>query len=255
MTLIGHAPITRTLWLHFYAELNDFLPESLRNITFSRKFIGTASVKDRIEAIGVPHTEVDLILVNGKSVAFEHLISGGERVCVYPQCESVTGIPLVHLQPKLLPDIRFIVDANLGKLAVKLRLLGFDTLYKNDFADQEIVDLSVREQRIILTRDKGILKYRDVVYGYWVRDDNPKGQLQEVVQRWQLHSHFQPFTRCCECNTPLQPVEKERIKERLADETLQFVDDFMLCPGCNKIYWQGSHYQRFCRYIDELWPN
>jgi hypothetical protein len=247
-----HAAIIHTLWLHFYHELNDFLPEEQKNSVFPCHFVGAPSIKDAIEAIGVPHTEIDLIFVNGKSVNFDYRVYGGEQVCVYPQCELFVTASLVHLHPKPPLQIKFIVDANLGKLAIKLRLLGFDTLYKNDFADREIVELSLREQRIILTRDKGVLKYRAARHGYWVRNDKPKKQLKEVVCRLQLHNHFNPFTRCSDCNAQLQPVDKASIKERLAAKTLQFVDEFMVCPSCNKVYWQGSHSERFRKYIDEL---
>lgn len=247
-----HGPIIRTLMFYFYEVLNDFLPETQRRVIFSCQFIGTPAIKDVIEAVGVPHTEVDLILINGKPVTFEQRVYGGELVCVYPQVELFANRPDVHLRPKPLRDIKFIVDVNLGRLASKLRLLGFNTLYKNNFTDREIVALSLREQRIILTRDKGVLKYKVAMHGYWIRDDDPNRQLKEVVTRLQLHKHFQPFTRCSVCNTRLQPIDKALIKERLADDTLQFIDDFMLCPGCKKIYWRGSHYERFRKYIDKL---
>lgn len=247
-----HGPVIRRLWFNFYEDLNDFLPEAQRSVIFSSQFIGTPSIKDAIEAIGVPHTEIDLILVNGKPVTFEQRVYGGELVCVYPQVELFVNRPEVHLRPTPLREIKFIVDVNLGKLASKLRLLGFDTLYKNNFTDREIVALSLREQRIILTRDKGVLKYKAAKHGYWIRNDDPNRQLKEVVNRLQLHPHFHLFTRCSVCNTQLQPIDKELVKERLADDTLQFVDDFMLCPGCKKIYWRGSHYERFRKYINKL---
>ncbi len=247
-----HARITRTLCFRFYEELNDFLPEELRNIIFPWQFTGTPSIKDSIEAIGVPHTEVDLIFVNGKSVDFDYLVYGGEHICVYPLFASLDIKPIVHLGAKPLRESKFVVDVNLGKLASKLRLLGFDTLYRNDFPDSEIVELSLREQRIILTRDKGILKYTAATHGYWVRDDNPKRQLKEVLHRFQLHNCFRPLTRCSDCNAQLQHIDKALIKERLPDDTFQYYNDFMLCSGCKKIYWQGSHYQRICKYIDEL---
>lgn len=247
-----HAPITRTLWFRFYAELNDFLPEKQRRILFAWQFIGTPSVKDAIEAAGVPHPEIDLILVNGKSVDFDQRVYGGEQVSVYPVFESFDITPLVRLRPAPLRQTKFIVDVNLGKLAAKLRLLGFDTLYRNDFIDSEIVEVSLREQRIILTRDKGLLKYRAATHGYWVRSDDPKRQLQEVVQRLQLKNGFHPFTRCSDCNALLQPVDKALVKARLPDDTWQSVEDFMLCTGCNKIYWRGSHYDRICKLIDDL---
>lgn len=247
-----HTPTVRTLWFHFYDELNDFLPPARQSIVFPYQFVATPAIKDVIEAVGVPHTEIDLILVNGHSVNFDYRVYGFELVCVYPQCELSACIPLIHLLPEPLPEIKFIADANLGKLAIKLRLLGFDTLYRNDFADREIVALSLHEQRIILTRDKGVLKYSAAKHGYWVRNDAPKRQLKEVVCRLQLQSFFHPFTRCSVCNTQLQHIDKVLIKERLEEKTLLFVDDFMLCPGCKKIYWQGTHSERFRKYIDEL---
>lgn len=247
-----HGRITRTLCFRFYEALNDFLPKERRNIIFPWQFTGTPSIKDAIEAIGVPHTEVDLIIVNGKSVGFNHLVYGGEYICVYPLFVSLDNKPVVHLGAKPLRESKFVVDVNLGKLASKLRLLGFDTLYRNDFLDSEIIKLSLREQRIILTRDKGILKYTAVTHGYWVRDNNPQRQLKEVVYRYQLHNFFRPLTRCSYCNAQLKPIDKAVIKERIPDDTWQYYNDFMFCSGCQKIYWKGSHYLRICKYIDEL---
>ena len=148
-----HAPPIRSAFFRFYEELNDFLAEEQRKTTFLYEFIGTPSVKDTIEAIGVPHTEIDIILVDGEAVTFYYLLHGGERVAVYPVFESIDITPLVHLRSKPLRNPKFVVDVHLGKLAHKLRLLGFDTLYRNDFKDDEIIERSLREKRIILTRD------------------------------------------------------------------------------------------------------
>jgi uncharacterized protein with PIN domain len=144
------------------------------------------------------------------------------------------------------------VDVHLGKLAQKLRLLGFDTIFRNDLTDHEIVERSLQEQRIILTRDRGILKHRAVTHGYWVRHEDPKEQLKEVVTRLQLENNFQPFTRCSQCNERLFPVDKTLLHDRVALDTLKFFDTFMECQGCQKIYWQGSHYEPICKLIDEL---
>lgn len=247
-----HAPIVRTADFRFYEELNDFLPEQCRKRFLSYDFIGTPSIKDTIEAIGVPHAEIDLILVNGKSVGYDYLMRGGERVSVYPVFESFDITPVLHLRLKPLRDIKFVVDVNLGKLAYKLRLLGFDTLYKNDFIDSEIVKISLREKRIILTRDKGILKYTDVTHGYWLRSNDINKQVGEVVRRLQLAKDFRPFTRCSNCNGMLHPIDKPLLKDRLPGDTLQFFDVFMECRDCEQIYWRGSHYEKICRWIDEL---
>ncbi|PSW04344.1 Mut7-C RNAse domain-containing protein [Photobacterium lipolyticum] len=247
-----HAPILRSACFRFYEELNDFLLQEQRKIMFQYEFTGNPSIKDTVEAIGVPHTEIDLILVGGESVGFDYQMQGGEYVSVYPEFESFNITPLVHLRAPPLRETKFVVDVNLGKLALKLRLLGFDTLYNKDFSDSEIVKRSLDEKRIILTRDKGVFKYRAVTHGYWVRSDDPKRQLREVVTRLQLENCFRPFTRCSNCNERLHPVDGKRLQGRVPDDVLVFSAGFMECRGCKKIYWQGSHYDRICKWIDKL---
>ena len=252
MTPEQHAPITRSAYFRFYEELNDFLSEEQCKTTFAYAFIGKPSIKDTIEAIGVPHTEIDLILVDGESVGFDYQMRGGELFSVYPVFESFDITPLVHLRSRPLRTTKFVVDVNLGKLAQKLRLLGFDSLFRNDLIDDEIVELSLREKRTILTRDKGILKYSVVTHGYWIRNDDPKAQLREVITRLQLENDFKPFTRCSHCNDLLHPVDKKCLQDRLPEDTLLAFDAFMACKGCKKIYWRGSHYERICAWIDAL---
>jgi predicted nuclease of predicted toxin-antitoxin system len=180
-----HAPVVHKSLFRFYEELNDFLAVRLRKRAFTyNKFIGTPSIKDTIEAIGVPHTEVDLILVDGESVDFGYKMKGDEHVSVYPVIESLDITPIIHLRSKPLRKTKFIVDVNLGKLAMKLRLLGFDTLFRNDFKDEEIIKISLSENRIILTRDKGILKNNAVTHGFWIRNENVRRNNTEITIRW-----------------------------------------------------------------------
>jgi len=239
-------------FFRFFEELNDFLSEELYKKTFSYEFIGNPSIKNTVEAIGVPHTEIDLILVNGESVGFNYKMRGGEHVSVYPVFESFDIKPIVRLRSKPIREIKFIVDVNVGKLAQKLRLLGFDTLFKNDFTDKEIVELSLQEKRVILTRDKSILKFSAVTHGYWIRNDDPDEQLREVVNRFQLENNFKVFTRCSICNELLHPIDKSLLYDRLPDNTLLFFNFFMECKGCKKIYWQGSHYDHIREWMNEL---
>lgn len=178
--------LIHTAFFRFYEELNDFLPEERYKKWFLHEFIGNPSIKDTVEAIGVPHTEIDLILVDGESVGFDYKMCGGERVSVYPVFESFDITSLVRLHSKPLREIRFIADITVGKLAKMLQSLGFDTLFRDDFTDKEIVELSLKEKRVILTRDKSILKFRRVTHGYWIRHDDPDKQLEEVVSRFQL---------------------------------------------------------------------
>lgn len=252
MNIQQHAHVTRTAFFRFYEELNDYLPDEQHKTTFPYEFIGYPSIKDTIEAIGVPHSEIDLILVDGESVGFAYQMHGDEHVSVYPVFESFDISRLIHLHAKPLRETKFVVDVNLGKLAQKLRLLGFDTLFRNDFMDNEIVELSLQEKRIILTRDKGILKYSVVTHGYWVRHDDPKEQIKEVVNRLQLKHNFRPFTRCSYCNGLLNKVDNTVLQDRLPNDTLLYFSVFMECKGCGKLYWKGSHYDHICEWIKDL---
>jgi len=233
----------------FYEELNDFLPPARRKRSFTRAFLGTPAVKDLIEACGVPHAEVDLVLVDGESVPFTHRLRGGERVSVYPLFESLDITGLTRLRPRPLREPAFILDVHLGRLARRLRLLGFDSRYERDFADRRIVELAARERRIILTRDVGILKYREVTRGYWVRSTDPAEQVGEVVARFDLRRAARPFSRCLACNGRLQPVPKEAIRDRLPPAARRRHNDFRRCGSCDRIYWRGSHHDRLAAFV------
>lgn len=236
----------------FYEELNDFLPADRKKRGFLYKYEGTTSVKDAIEAIGVPHVEVDLIIVNGKSIDFTYRLTGNERVAVYPVFESLDITPLVHLRSKPLRRSRFILDVNLGALARRLRMLGFDCLYRNDYEDAEIADISVAEKRIILTRDRGLLKIGKVTHGYWVRSQIPEEQIEEVLQRFDLYSQISPFKRCISCNGHLEAVKKEEVIDQLEPLTKQYYDEFYRCKECTRIFWKGSHYESMLRKINRI---
>lgn len=179
------------------------------------------SVKDLIEALGVPHTEVDLVLANGESVDFSYRVKDGDRISVYPPFEAMDISPLVRLRPQPLRDLRFVADAHLGRLAAYLRMAGFDTIYRRDSKDKELALISAKERRILLTRDRGLLKRNIVTRGY-----------------------------CVHCNELLQPTPKELINERLQPETRQYFEEFSTCPACHRIYWKGSHYRRMQRFIE-----
>jgi uncharacterized protein with PIN domain len=228
----------------FYAELNDFLPPARRGKEFRHEFQGQASIKDMIEALGVPHTEVDLILINGLSVDFRQPVRDGDRISVYPVFESLDIQPLLRLRPGPLRRPAFILDGHLGRLAAYLRLLGFDSLYRNDFADEELARVSAAEGRILLTRDRGLLKRSIVTRGYCVRSPVPREQIREVVERFDLARPAAPFRRCLACNALLHPVEKAAVRDRLPEGTREGYDEFYQCRGCGKIYWPGSHFTR-----------
>jgi uncharacterized protein len=235
----------------FYAELNDFLPPGRRGVTFAHAFGGSPSIKDLIEALGVPHTEVDLILVNGESVDFAYRVREGDRVSVYPVFESLDITPLLRVRPRPLREPRFVLDTHLGRLAAYLRLLGFDTLYRNDARDDELAQISSGEGRILLTRDRGLLKRSQVTHGYCVRETGPRRQLAEVVRRFDLSRSIAPFQRCMRCNGMLQPVRKEEVMDRLPPRTREYYDEFYICPACDRGYWKGSHYRQMRQLIEQ----
>ena len=246
--------------LRFYQELNDFLPAEQREARFSYELKSPRSAKDLIESIGVPHTEVDLIIVNGESVDFDYGVQEGDQICVYPLSASLdtslvislANIPLKYCQPKPLRDSRFVLDVHLGKLAGYLRMLGFDTLYRNDYDDPTLARISVEEHHILLTCDRQLLMRKHIIYGHFVRSRDPQQQLLEILARFDLVNKQHPFTRCMNCNGKIQAVGKEVIKSKLLEQTKKYYDEFYLCESCNKIYWKGSHYQKMRKMIEKL---
>jgi uncharacterized protein with PIN domain len=223
----------------FDAELNDFLEPARRGRSIRYAFSGTPAVKDAIEALGVPHPEVGRIVVGGTEVGFDFRLDDGHDVVVHPRNRVGMGD-------------RFVLDRHLGKLARLLRLLGFDALYRNDYADPEIVRISVGEGRIALTRDRGILKHAELTRGYCLRADAPLEQIREVLSRFGLAPAVAPFSRCLECNTPIRIVSKQEVEHRLPPGTRLAHDEFRHCRGCDRVYWRGSHYARLRGLVDRI---
>jgi uncharacterized protein with PIN domain len=239
-------------YFRFYEELNDFLPVNRKKVSFPYSFRGTPSVKDTIEAIGIPHVEVDLILVNGISVGFDYALQNNDYVSVYPVFETLNISNVSHLRERPLREMRFILDVHLGKLAKYLRMLGFDTLYRNDYEDREIIRISFDEHRVILTRDLGLLKVKIVTHGYFVRSQHPKVQVAEVLKHFDLFSAVKPFRRCIKCNEELGMVLKDKIIHQLEPLTRQYFTDFFKCTGCGTIYWKGSHFERMKQFVGSI---
>ena len=250
--VVADAPMQKRAEFRFYAELNDFLPASKQFRTVVRTFELSPSVKDMIEAQGVPHTEVDLVIANGESVDFAYRVRDGDRIGVYPVFESFDLAAVTRLRPEPLREPRFIVDANLGALARHLRLVGFDTLYDRDWDDAQLAETSRAERRILLTRDVGLLKRTEVTHGYFVREQDPRAQIREVARRLQLLSSFKPFTRCLECNGELVAVTKEDVAGDIDEGTKRRHDDFRRCSGCTRVYWRGSHHERLSAVVAEI---
>jgi uncharacterized protein with PIN domain/molybdopterin converting factor small subunit len=243
-----------TATFRFYEELNDFLAPERRKREFAVPCARAASAKHMIEALGVPHTEVELVLVNGESVGFDHPLQDGDRVAVYPAFEAVDITPLLRVREHPLRSIRFVADAHLGGLAHLLRMTGFDTLYDNNFRDEAIEAIATRERRIVLTRDRELLKRRGITHGCYVRALRSAQQLREVFARLDLARSARPFTLCLTCNVPLHGVDKALVLERLPPAVRDRYDRFSTCDQCRRVFWEGSHWRRMRALVDELAP-
>jgi uncharacterized protein with PIN domain len=238
-------------WFHFSAELNDFLPKAKRGQELAQPFSDRPSVKHLIEAMGIPHTEVARILVNGRAEDFDYLVKDADRIEVAP-ASAFNGMLGANLLNQPQGERRFVIDNHLGRLAAALRMLGFDALYRNDYDDKTLAAVAGNECRILLTRDRRLLMHRVVRWGYWVRSTAPREQLKEVVGRFNLAPEAIPFLRCIRCNGLLQPVDKQAILDQLEPLTRQYFNDFRRCPDCGQIYWKGSHWERMQAVIRDL---
>ncbi|NDJ33871.1 MAG: Mut7-C ubiquitin/RNAse domain-containing protein [Chloroflexi bacterium] len=244
----------------FHEELNDFLPRRKRHTTIVHPFDWRASIKDMIESLGVPHSEIEAILVHDQPVGFDHIVADGDDVIVFPRFEDAlhtdgSALPVEsRLRPPIPPKPRFVLDIHLGRLAAYLRMLGFDSVWRNDIHDEELAQVAHDERRVLLTRDVGCLKRSPVIYGYFVRSTNPKKRIAEVMDRFNLAEQVELFKHCMKCNGLVKRVDKTAVMDRLTHETADHFDEFHLCLSCERIYWKGSHYQRMQKLIAELLP-
>ena len=228
----------------FYAELNDFLQPAQRFRDFSFSFESDSELRRSLQSLGVPTELVDLVLVNGESAEFSCTLHDGDRISVFPVFESFDITPLLKVRETTLRRVRFVLDVHLGKLARSLRMLGFDSLYRSDYTDRQLLAVSENEGRVLLSRDRALLLEPSLVRGYCVKSDDPVLQLAEVVERFDLSRAAHPFTRCMCCNMCLLRVPKEQIAHRLPPRVAENFDEFQTCPECHRIYWKGSHFLR-----------
>ena len=239
-----------TVSLRFYEELNDFLPARRRKVSFEVALPQPTTVKDLAESCGVPHTEIDLILLNGKSVAFDQPVAHGDHISIYPVFESLDITNAVRLQARPLRHLFFVADRHLGNLSKKLRLLGFDVLFDKEWTNKDLIERMINEHRVILTTDRRLLMRKIVTRGYCVRSSHPKSQVLEVIRRFDLVDAIAPFSRCVACNGPTVSIAKEEIENLLPARTKYFCHEFTRCDWCGKIYWKGSHVESLPEFIE-----
>lgn len=237
----------------FHGYLKQLLKKELRNAsTFLHYFDRRASIKDVIESLGIPHPVIESLIVNGQEVGFDYILLDNDTVEVSPLTPPVNPFIPTVLRPEALEKISFAVDVNAGKLALFLRILGFDTVYESGMRNGRLVEIAISQNRILLTRDVNLLKRKTVMHGYLLREQDPKRQLVEVVRLYDLCSRIKPLTRCIPCNGLLVPTSKEVILERLEPLTRKYYNSFQICEECRKIYWPGSHQEKINRFIENI---
>lgn len=239
--------------LHLHGDLRGLVRRSNGNSAgFRRPADRRSTVKDSLESLGVPHTEVGSILVNGRPVDFSHIFSSGDVIEVHPVDTPLDITRPSLMRPHALLKHKFIADVNVGRLARLLRVLGFDTAYSNTWEDEYIAERSAAENRIVISKDRGLLMRSKVVYGRLVRCEEPWEQLKETVAFFGLAGAFLPFSRCIHCNGDLAPVEKEKILDKLEPLTIKYFDEFHQCSSCRHVYWPGSHHGMLMHRLREL---
>jgi len=229
-----------TASFRFHGRLSDFLPRDRRGKPITIEFRGQQSIKHLAESLGAPHPEIGRVQVNGREGGVNDITQDGDQVELYPIENGYSFWP------------RFILDCHLGRLTAHLRMLGFDCLYQNNYNDPTLTDIAVREERILLTRDRRLLMRKVIQYGYCLRSLDSLEQLREVIERFELVERISPFHRCIRCNHPLESVEKDQIIDRLEPLTKRYFDEFQICPACEQVYWKGSHFEKMQTMIRKL---
>lgn len=240
---------TKQATLTVKGSLNDFLEISEPASAVTIEFELSPSVKDQVESQGIPHTAVQRLEINGIQQNWSYNLCNGDEITLYPYSRDSSCAPIFR-KPK-----QFIADVHLGKLANTLRLLGFDTIFNTDWSDKEIIERSNNEQRMILTRDLGLLKDGAAQYGYWIRSTDPDVQITELFQRFELSLFVAPFTRCMKCNGQLQQVDLATVKDDVPAKVQDWHSDYWQCRNCEQVYWQGSHFKQLQQKVEKLVHN
>lgn len=245
----------KTAYFRFYADLNPFLPKEKRQIEFSHQFIDKTTIKDMIEGLGVPHTQIDLMLVNNRPVDFNYHVKENDRISVYPLFFTIDISEIKKTKTIKSSPIKFALDVHLGKLANRLRMFGFDTFYKNQINDPELVEIANKEKRTLLTRDRGILKRKATTNGCYIKNIQAHKQVIEVINRFKLWDKVKPLTRCLVCNEQLSAINKEKIINKIPDGIKKTYKEFYFCTYCQKVFWKGSHYDNMIKLLNKLSPD
>lgn len=228
--------------LRFGKELSFFLIDKYRETAFETSSYITRSAKDLIESFGVPHVEVNQIIVNGSPVGFDYLIQNGDSITVLP-----------NLSQPVPGNRRFIADVHLKTLVRRLRMLGFDTIYDPALDDSALAERSGRESRVLLTRDRQLLMRNAVTLGMYVRSMEPEKQVIEVIKRFELAKKIRPFYRCIPCNGKITAITRGEVPpSTIPRAVMDRTELFYRCESCGNYYWKGSHVEKMIGIISEM---
>ena len=245
------SPALTLAWFSLPEEFDPLLAgpqrSTLRHGPLAYAFKGQPAAKHALEALGIPHTEVGGLRAHGVWLGLDYHLADGDRLEVIPIASHPAGVPLHPGQ-----EAAFVLDNHLGKLATYLRMLGIDCLYEPDLDDPQLVELAGATARVLVTRDRQLLMRRAVAFGCWVKDRDPLAQVRQVLERYDLYAAIQPFRRCLRCNHPLEPVAMSSVLERLEPLTRRYYAKFALCPSCDQVYWEGSHYEHMQQIVAEI---
>lgn len=218
-------------------------------------FKGRQTIKHLVESLGVPHTEIGQLRTKETEIGLGYLVKNRDMLDAFPATPERDHLSGMFSNGRMVIPARFILDNHLGKLANDLRLLGIDALYNNQYDDRELAENAVSRDLILLSRDRQLLMRKSIQYGYLVRSLFPDEQLREILERFDLFSKINLFERCALCNTILEPVEKQEIENRLEPLTKKYFFDFKICPGCEQVYWRGSHMKRILNRLESILPD
>ncbi|MGX1560787.1 Mut7-C RNAse domain-containing protein [Streptomyces sp. NPDC055506] len=227
--------------VEFAPELHVFAPRARRAGTVRAATDGVAGLGHVVESLGVPLTEVGALVVDGREVPFSHVPAAGESVTVraVARPQKIPGAPL-----------RFLLDVHLGTLARRLRLLGVDTAYEStDIGDPALASRSAAEQRVMLSRDRGLLRRRELWAGAFVYSTRPEEQLRDVLDRFR--PELLPWTRCTACNGVLRKATKDEVADQLKRGTHATYDVFAQCGACGRAYWKGAHHDQLEAIVEQ----
>jgi uncharacterized protein with PIN domain len=241
----------RQVTFHFHGRLADYLASGPETGGLDYASSGPAAVKHPIEALGVPHTEVECILANGQPVGFDYILQSADRFDIHPEIPQEVPAP-VPLRPPLPTPVRFVADNHLGRLVTYLRLLGFDVLHPKRLDDVQLAELSADQERVLLSRDRRLLMRKIVVHGFCLQSRDPRQQLAGVLDRFDLRRAITPWRRCLRCNGRLRPVAKEAILHRLEPKTKKYYHEFHICRDCQQVYWKGPHFGPLHDFVAEV---